>query len=48
MKICFLYIFLAISKQKLILYVFFTTMNSDLSNYLNEQLGVFSKMKQQE
>ena len=34
------------NKHKVILYFFFTKMTSELSKYLNEQLGAFSNAKQ--
>ena len=39
--------FFEINKQKLILYFFVTTMTSEFSKYLNEQLGVFPNVQQQ-
>ena len=42
----FIYFFLAINKQKLILHFFFTTRVSEPSKHLNKELGVFLNVKQ--
>ena len=46
-NLLFICIFFVISKQKFILFFFLTTVTSELSKYLSEQLGVLSNVKQQ-